>query len=418
MSIFVCALFVLTALFAVVSNRDMLSPGKFYLASMLLFYIGALVEYSSSYEIWLLILVVLAVGMLTVVLEAVRPAYPGGGAPQPPPIRADAPAEPFALWIWVMSLPAIASQLYLLQHFGGLEGYINIIGNRVVEFRGLGWAKTLISTIVILNLIYFAVGLTRRRSRSWWCAYGVHLMLLLSMGILLGSRGSILNAFAAQVFIYHYMRRPVKMFYAVPIGAALIMFAVLLGIAREGLKVEDGAVVTGLDKTENLLRLSVFAYGSQPLHLLVDSPDMPLAYGSTFVSLVTNAVPRDWWPEKPDTGGVFFTKQYTGDAWGGASNLTPTLLGETIINFGWTIGLILFFVLHLALMWYVVENQRATVARLQRRLSGAHAIDMVLYVVVMWSVVALMIGEVTNVLLTLMLTQVLPAFAIKKMLFR
>jgi hypothetical protein len=418
MSIAVCSLFALACLFAVLSNRDMMSPGKFYLASMLLFYIGALVEHADSQEIWLLILVVLAVGVLTVVYEAVRPAYPDGGRPIPPSLPPGVAAQPVARWIWLFSVPAILSQLYLLHHFGGLQAYINVIGNRVIEFRGLGWAKTIISTIVVLNLIYFAVGLTRRRSRGWWSAYAVHVLLLVSMGMLLGSRSAILNAFAAQLFIYHYIRRPVKMMYVIPVGALLVVFAVLLGIAREGLKVENGAIVTGLDKAENLLRLSVFAYGSQPLELLVKSPDMPIAYGSTFVSVVTNAVPRDWWPEKPDTGGVFFTKQYADDAWGGASNLTPTLLGETIINFGWAAGLISFFCLHVALMWYVVERHRASIARLRRRLDGASAVDLVLYVVVMWSIVALMIGEVTNVLLGLMLTQVIPAFAIKKMIFR
>jgi len=376
------------------------------------------VDHADSYEIWTLISVVLIVGVLTVAYEALRPAYAGGGRPVPPPMRAVVAPESVARWIWLFSIPAILSQLYLLYHFGGLQAYINVIGNRVVEFRGLGWAKTFISTIVVLNLIYFAVGLTRPRSRGWWMIYGGHLFLLLSMGLLLGSRGSILNAFAAQVFIYHYMRRPMKMMYVMPIGAALVVFAVLLGIAREGLKVENGAVVTGLDKAENLFRLSVFAYGSQPLDLLVDAPDMQLAYGSTFVSLVTNAVPRDWWPEKPDTGGVFFTKQYTDDAWGGASNLTPTLLGETIINFGWPIGLLLFFFLHLALMWAVVEYRRSAVARLRQRMDGASAVNLVMYILVMWSVVALMIGEVTNVLLGLMLTQLVPAFAVKKMIFR
>jgi hypothetical protein len=360
-------------------------------------------------------LLVRAVGAVAVMVEALHSSPP---EMQPTAQGAEGRERPFVAWMWALSMPAIAAQLFIIKLFGGIQGYINIIGNRVVELRGLGWAKTVIGTIVVINLIYFAIGLTRRRGRVWWLGYLLHFAIVLGFGLLSGSRGSLLNVFAMQLFLYHYLRRRVRLTFALPAGAILVLVAVVLGVAREGIRVEGDSVSTGLDKTEDVLRLATFSYGVEPLRILSQAEQMPLAYGSTLLSLVTNAVPRDWWPDKPDTGGIYFTKQYTGDAWDGASNLTPTFLGEAVINFGWAAGLPVFFLMHALLMCVVVASYRSTLARVQTSRDAATAIRVVLYVLIMWSVVALMIGEVTNVLLTLVLTQIIPALGIRTLLVK
>jgi oligosaccharide repeat unit polymerase len=404
----------LTMIFALLTNRDMFSPGKFYLISFVLFYVGALAS-PDNYELWLLILLVLLIGVATVCLEA-------NATPAPAVHRVSrfgagkAKERNVALWIWLASLPAIAAQIYIVQFFNGIEGYINVIGNRVIELRGLGWAKSLIATVVALNLIYFAVGLTRRRSWLWWGLFGMHVLIVLVMGALSGSRGSILTVFAVQVFVYHYLRRPVKILYAVPFGAALIALAMIIGVAREGVKVEDSNLSTGLESHDRVLTLSIFNYGVQPLQILLGAEDLQLANGSTLLSVLTNAVPRDWWPEKPDTGGVFFTKKYTGDAWDGASNLTPTFLGEGVINFGWVGGLVFFLVMNLVVMYFVVRYYRRMLEKSRAPPDAEIAINVVVYVLVMWSAVALMAGEVTNTVQNLLLTQFLPAIVVKTIL--
>ncbi len=411
MNFVVCSLLGLTLMFSLLTNRDMFSPGKFYLISLILFYVGAL-ALPDNYELWLLILLVLLVGVATVCLEASVPATPTARRPVP----AGTKERNVALWIWLASLPAIASQVYIVHFFNGIEGYINVIGNRVIELRGLGWAKSLIATVVVLNLIYFAVGLTRRRSKTWWAIFIVHTSIVLVMGALSGSRGSILTVFAMQVFIYHYLRRPVKIIYAMPIGIALIGFAMVIGVLREGVKLEDSRISTGLDSRDRLLTMSIFNYGVQPLQILLSADDLLLANGSTLLSVVTNPIPRNWWPEKPDTGGVFFTKKYTGDAWDGASNLTPTFLGEGVINFGWLGGLAFFLVLDLLLMYFVVRRYRTMLARLRAPPSAGTAIDVVIYVLFMWAAVALLAGEVTNTVQTLVVTQLAPAFVLRHIL--
>jgi hypothetical protein len=281
---------------------------------------------------------------------------------------------------------------------------------RVIEWRGLGWAKTLIATLAVLDLVYFAVGLTRRRTRLWWTVYALHLSIVLIAGALSGSRSGILNVFALQALIYHYLRRPIRMRTALIFAAVLVLAGLVLGVAREGFKVEDGTVSVGLADAEQLLSSPTVNYGVTPLLLLVESGTRTLAFGSTLLSVVTNAVPRDWWPDKPDTGGVYFTKEYTADEWDGASNLTPTLLGELIINFGWTAGVALYLVVYPLAMAAVIRRYRQLVEQLHGGVDARTAIDFVIYLLWMWSVVALLTGELTNVLLNLALTGLVPAY--------
>jgi hypothetical protein len=415
MNILVCSLLVLTGALAFLTNRDMFSPGKFYLISFMMFYAGALAS-PDEYELWLLMLLVLLIGVATVCLEA-------GAALQIPreaqlPQRSSSGERNVAFWIWVASLPAIAAQVYIVHHFDGLEGYINIIGDRVIEMRGLGWAKTLTATIVILDLMYFGIGLTRRRSKSWWMLWGLHLLVVLGMGALSGSRGSILTVFPLLLFSYHYLRKPVKIVYALPIGLVLVGCAIAIGIIRQGLRLDEGTVSTGFDSYDQALSLSIFNYGVLPLKILLFASDLQLAGGTTLISVLTNPIPRDFWPDKPDTGGVFFTKVYTGDAWDGASNLTPTFLGEGVINFGWLGGLVFFIAASLALMWWVVRYYKQMQSRVAGGSDAGVAIEVVVYGLVMWAAVALMVGEVTNTVQTLVMTQILPALVMKAVLVK
>lgn len=416
MSYFVCTLFLLTTAMALTTNRDLFSPAKLFLFSFLAFHVGALFQVGST-ELWLLLLMVMLVGLLTAAFEASLPLPAATLQSRSDTGRGRASARQaegrLFLWIWLLTAPALLSQVYMVQLFGGFEGYINSLGLRVIEWRGLGWAKTLIATLLPVNLVYFAVGLTRPRSRAWWAFYGLHLLTLLSIGLLSGSRSGILNVFALQLFCYHYLKRPIGLRSAVTLGVVLMASALVLGVVREGVKVDDGALITGLDSAESSFKVATFYYGVDPLELIINT-DMPrLAHGSTFLSLLTNAVPRDWWPDKPDSGGVYFTKLYTGDAWDGGSNLTPTFLGEWVINFGWAPGLLLFSLSYPGMLFFVVQHYQRTLMRLRAAVFPLAAVDFVIYLCGMWAVVALMTGEVTNVILNSVLTQLLPLAAIR-----
>lgn len=415
MSIVVCSLFVVALVYAIVTNADLFSPAKFYLLSFMLFYFGALTN-DAKYQLWLLVLLVLLVGVTAVVFEALSPIP--RVARLALNVRKSADPPHFLHWIWLLSLPGVLAEVFLVHQFGGIQGYVNIIGNRVVEFRGFGWATTLTGTLMALNLAYFAVGLTQRRAKLWWAVYWTHLLVVLVTGLLSGSRSGVLNIFVMQLFCYHYLRRNVRLTRAVTIAVVLLACAMILGVVRNGVKYEGDTFTTGLQQRDTFVEFSTIHYGETPLQILLDADDLHLAYGTTFLSLVTNAIPRDWWPDKPDTGGGFFTKVYTGDAWNGASNLAPTFLGEWIINFGWALGIGLFMVTYPMLMYFSFVYYRRTILRVRAAADANAALDVVLYIVVLWALVALMTGEVTNILLNMVLTRVAPLAALRAVLGR
>jgi hypothetical protein len=415
MSIFVCALFVATLVYAIVTNSDLFSPAKFYLLSFMIFYFGALTD-DAKYDVWLLTLLVLMVGIISVLFEALGPV-PRVSRLAFSVRKPEDPAH-FLRWIWLLSLPAVLAEGYLIYNFGGLQAFVNVIGNRVIEFRGLGWATTMTATLLTFNLVYFAVGLTRRRTKLWWSGYWAHFLVLLVTGLLSGSRSGVLNIFVMQLFSYHYLRKNVSLAKAGVIALSLLACAMVLGVIRNGIKFEGDTLTTGLQQRDTVVEFSTIHYGEGPLQILVDADHLQLAYGMTFVSILTNPIPRDWWPDKPDSGGPFFTKVYTADAWNGRSNLAPTYIGEGIINFGWAAGIVFFLVTYPAMMFYAFVCYRRSALRLRAAPDASAALDFIQYLLVLWAIVALMTGDATNIVLNLLLTRLLPLAVLRAVLGR
>ncbi|MGX7927483.1 O-antigen polymerase [Tsuneonella sp. HG094] len=394
---------------AVTSNADTFSPAKFLLAFFVLFHVGALFDPPSQFVLALM-LVPLSLIFLVTFTEASAVQYRPLDRPRWTQARN---TSVITVAIWVLSSPAILSQMAMIYEFGGLAGYVNSVNTRVADWSGFGWARTLIATLTVFNIVYFAIGLHRRQTAGWWSAYAVHLAIVLALGLLSGSRSGLLNVFALMIVCFHYLKRPIRMPVAAGMVVLLSLAASVLGVARNGFKLDDGQLSTGLSNSTESFSLNAFSYGIEPLTLIDESPRLVLAHGSTFVSLVTNMIPRSIYPGKPDTGGVWLTKYYAGDAWEGLSNLTPTFLGEWIINFGWLAGIVGFAVTYglmcfLIMRWYVRLFRERT-----RKADSLFAIDVVIYVHTLWTLVGLMPGELTNVVLGYALTQLLPLLVLR-----
>ncbi len=418
--LFVLAIFLLIGGFvAVTSNPDTFSPAKFYLAFYLLFHIGVLFTPVRDGTVFL-IGVPMLIGIALVIIEAVR----GQFAAQIPSARRlhrkRAPDLDYTvpIVIWVLSVPAVFAQLYMLTQLGGLEGYIESINSRVRDWSGYGWARTLINTVSPLNVAFFALGVSRPRSWAWWALFTAHLMTVLGVGFLSGSRSAMLNVFVLLFVAYHYLYRPISMPLAAGMATTLVGMASLLGVVRNGLSFTDGELTTGLSNTTQSFSLNSFTYGVEPLDLIVGMNTLSLAGGSTFLSLVTNAIPRSIYPEKPDTGGVFFTKEYAGDAWEGLSNLTPTFLGEWIINFGYFSGILGYLLVYTLLMGLVVFWYLRLLRNGARAMNSAFCVDFTIFLHVLWASIGLMVGEFTSVILGFVLTQLIPLLGVRILLGR
>ena len=411
--ILVLSLVVLIAgIVAVTSNADTFSPAKFFLIFYVLFHIGAVVEpprtevlLLAGIPLFLILIFCFAEGARTQYLpkpsQMVRPA-PDGGRDYSVPII-----------IWAVSAPSVFAQFYMIAEMGGIEGYVQSINTRVVDWSGFGWARVLINLISTLSVAMFAIGLTKRRDKIWWSMFVLHLAFVLFTGLLSGSRSGLLNVLALMACVYHYVRRPISVPVAATFVVSLVGIASLFGVARNGFKLQNGELSTGFQSTSESFSFNSFFYGIDPLELIVSMPQLVLAKGTTFLSLLTNAIPRAIYPEKPDTGGVFFTKNYAGDAWEGFSNLTPTFLGEWIINFGFFAGILGFFLSYGSIMLLTMRRYVALLRNADRKRDETFGVDVAIYIHILWVSVALMIGEITNVVLGLVLNVLVPLAVVR-----
>ena len=115
------------------------------------------------------------------------------------------------------------------------------------------------------------------------------------------------------------------------------------------------------------------------------------------MSAITQFVPRVWWPEKFDTGGVVLTKEYTGDAWDGASNLATGLYPEAIINFG-VVGGIVFATIQFILLLII-----ALKLYLKIKFSKISQFKVLSYIYTIWGIGSLITGEFTNIVVTILI---------------
>lgn len=411
----VVILFLLAGMLSITSNPDIFSPGKLFLIYFLSFYIGAMfLETSLLAEA--LVFVILLIGFWAVILEAGKVRRLSKSTPSSVrPNTIKYVSSDYSIFFWVISLPSILTQIYMINAFGGIEGYFNSIGLRVVEWSGYGWARTLIAMIVPINLIYFAIGLRNKRTSGWLIRYLAHFALMMGLTGLSGSRSSVLGVILMLFIVYHYMRAEIKIATAVVLGSALTLAAMALGVLRNTLRLSAGEFITASNSSAKFSFAS-FNYGIEPLQVITSSPFLPLAHGSTFMSLFTNAIPRSIWPGKPDSGGVFYTQNYLGDAWEGYSNNTPTYLGEWIINFGWEIGIIGFFFSY-GLVFLIIQKYYLQILQKVSTVKPEFAaVDLVLYILIIQSAIALMVGEITNVVLSFVLSQLIPILIIKQYL--
>lgn len=401
---------VIAGVLAVVSNSDIFSPSKFLLFFFLLFHAGAVIEQPSNAVAGLMFVTVL-IGLGITGMESLR-IGDAGKLVAYQPARSNLP-DGVQVFFWLISIPSLYAQFFMVQELGGLEGYIRSLGLRVVEWSGYGAARTIINLMSTINIAYFAVGLIKQRPNSWWLLWGAHLLIVLAFGFLSGSRSGLLNVLALLLVAFHYLRRPVRAGVAVALAASLVLFASVLGIARNGFSLEGGELTTGISGSGQMFSFNSFNYGIDPLTLLTTVRPMPLAHGSTFLSLLTNAIPRSIYPSKPDTGGVFLTKNYAGNAWDGYSNLTPTFIGEWAMNFGWSIGIIGYVFSFSLIMWGVVMLYLRIPRNRTRPRDFVFAIDLAIYIHLLWSIMGLMVGEVTNVMLGFLLNQLVPLLLIR-----
>ena len=408
----------LAASFSIATNRDIFSPAKFYFLTLFIFF-GDIFFSSYNYDIYATYLCLIALGLNIVLLENFLTKRNYFRNERIQYSITSRKLDRITTILWLISLFPIMAQIWIINYFGGVEGYVNIISIRVLEFRGLGPVTILIKMMAVINVFYFGVGLIAQKKRpSWWLFFIFHLIIVILIGLLSGSRGGLLNNFVIMAVLYHYLKRPFSIKVAVLLASSLLFIALVLGVARGGYKLTEEGWQTGLtDFTQLFEHRHETKYGLTPLKFVYSSPPENLQYGLTFITAVTNFVPRKLWPDKPDTGGVVLTKTYLGEETSITTNYSARIITESIIHFGQSGGILFGFISLFSMLVLVVYIYSKIISKVKKAVSPLVLIQLVLYILFMRGITSLAFSEVTNGCVGVV-TKMIPLWLIYVICFR
>jgi len=300
--------------------------------------------------------------------------------------------------IWVASIPALFCQYYLLNRFGSFGDYVKAVTLSEKEFAGLGILIWTIKSFSICNIIYFCFLCLKQKVFYFdKLLYFVHFSIMVFISLLSGSRGTLLVPLFILCFCYHYLKSKISLLKIVFMCFLLLLCALVLGVAREGYAVVDGKLTTGLNAKEfsEMFKTAAFYVGTEPLNLVLKQ-DGRLYWGATYLSALTNFVPRNIWPTKPITGGMVLTIDYTGDAWGGLSYLSTGIIPEAVINFGLAgIGVGLFFIFLINYFLGIKYNQ---IIKRNYFCDKQKITKIIIYAYICWGLCSLLVGDFANII--------------------
>lgn len=314
-----------------VRNSDPFSPVKFYLVFSIFFY-SAIYFQDVRLETLLCYFVLIQAIAVCVFLEKrlIRQVIFVG----------EKDAASINRMVWLLTVPPVVAMLYYVYDAGGFSQYLGVLARRVEAWKGQGAMTVLLNTLPVLNLVYFgSVVSTRKTNRKQLVLYGLHFMIFVTIGLLTASRSYIGISVLGMCVVWAYLVRVPRLWHLFLVSLILVLFAGFMGAVRnnyqEGMTVDSVRQMLGNAKFET----AQMAYGVSPLEVIFESPERVHMWGGTYLTLITNMVPRAIWPEKPDTAGVIFTREYTPDQTG-LSYFATGAVTEAIMNFGKTFGVL------------------------------------------------------------------------------
>lgn len=328
---FFVIIFSLTLSFS--KNSDLFSPVKLYCLFSLFFYLDI---YFSDYNEYVSF-IYLCQNILLALCVYLEPRL--SRKDWEPARFENVQFQRVVFFVWLLTIIPVYNQLSLIRELGGLLNSFGNIAVRVKYFEGKGYLLVINSLIIFLNLIYFCAVITRPSFKSV-CLYLLHFSILVGIGLLSGSRSFIVMTILVTVVISNYYYKRTSVSFALVSLLVMVVLVGVIGSLRNNISVSSGELSVGNFDIYSQLEVSHFKYGLIPLSIITESDVDDLQYGKTYMSLITNFVPRSLYPEKLESGGIFFTKKYAGDAWGGYSNLATGAVTEGIINFGSFFGVI------------------------------------------------------------------------------
>lgn len=379
-------------------NKDVLSPAKIIYAFTFLFYFGVFLGDESpltvaAYVCLMLVLAMCAFLDRSFIITPRESSY-------------QIPAAKYIVLL-VLMMPALLLKIKFIVDEGGVVEYIMSLAFRVVDLEGRGWIVVLFSSVQVFYVFHcFLYMLDGGRNGIKFILFALSTLIFIFMALTSGSRSSLLIPLVTILLMRHYLVKRISFYVVACCGVSILFFVAFYGAFRNDFG--------GTDFSEfnlNSLSIAHFYYGTNPLEIMGRSEiNEPLA-GATYFTIITNFIPRAFYPGKPDTGGLVFTKIYTGDQWGGLSNLAPGAFGEGIMNFGLVPGFLAGFLLVMLIAASAVYFFRKSIQYFFYGIAGLYFKGLLFVVSVNYVLVAARFSysEFTNVFFSFFLFVVLPA---------
>lgn len=179
----------------------------------------------------------------------------------------------------------------------------------------------------------------------------IMLPLQIALGIWTGTRGRVIAVLLIALAAYHYTYRRLRPSTLLGYGALLIACVPVLGAIRDNMfrnsVVEDTRFTLSAAWDSFMARSSAL----EAFTIAFENPDATPPTDSLWLTLVSGAIPRFIWRDKPNsTFGQDFSVWLTGDKT--AAGFAPALPGELMLNFGYAGGLVAMF--GLGILWSVL----------------------------------------------------------------
>jgi len=397
---------------ALYTNKDLFTPAKFFVAYMFLFHFE-LVYIDYNLEFYLTYFCLLILASCFVVFEATFPNFISLMQTDNRPSSLQRTYLITIFSVWILSSVPIAVQFYFISISGGIVQYAIDVIYRAEVWRGKGALIMIIQTMMILNLIYFAAGIYwNKKSKKWWFAFFIHFGFTIMVALLTGSRSVILMNVIFMALLYHYVSKPLRLRYVLTGFIFLAISLTVLGLARNNFSWDEDGITTGITASPDKLSIatSTFRSGLIPLTLVYSKEPPKIQNGTSLITPISNIVPRDIWPKKPDTSSIAMNKQYVEDRGLGPYEYPTGIIGLGIMNFGWIIGIPFSFILLSIIFIFVEVSYKHYVVNPNRQFNFNSILFMILSLYFIQTLPALVVGEFTNVIHGVLLTKFFPIF--------
>lgn len=336
--------FIFSVLLSFHKNSEIFTPSKFYFLFLFLYFFDIFVS-PQIFAVYIIYLVYIFLGIILILIEQKLIGNFKFHIDILRNLKKPTLLNPNPIFIALLFLTLIPllSQLYMISLAGGLQAYFISMKLRVISWSGLGYIYIFRDLLPIINLFFFSVLLMFKfkGKKIWTIIYIIHLILTLSIGGMTGSRSAMLNTIVFNIVAFHFITKEVRKRSILFFSISLLIFSAILYNARQQVNYDDGSLNL-LNKdfslVDSLKDRSTSVYGIIPLNIIYKKEYKNFNYGSTYLTTITNYIPKFIWPSKPSSSGILLTKFYYGGLYEGSTNFSTGFITEGIMNFGYVLG--------------------------------------------------------------------------------